>query len=213
MTTAMRNDFLIPTLDIPKEASTGDHLYTVVECYNTSLKLLAFISQSDLQRNGPEDFTITLRLDDTVENRSAMHFRDAWRQFLLLNNLFQFLPNFLPVTTEQIQEFGPQEELLLEEIADAKVVDEIWAEAFTFADEECVDLLQACQNAALPPPMIGFELLDPSGKIIGQAELAWEGRQVAVFIPDQEADREAFLKSNWQFYAPSDIAELLSELS
>ena len=47
-------------------------------------------------------------------------------------------------------------------------------------------LLTACQAAQLPSPEVGYELAGDNGKIIAIAELAWEDRKVAVFLPTKD---------------------------
>ena len=47
--------------------------------------------------------TLTLCLDDTAENWATAGFKHTWRRLLLLTNLYQFLPGFVPVMTAYVQ--------------------------------------------------------------------------------------------------------------
>jgi len=107
------------------------------------------------------------------------------------------LPGFVPVTTESVQQFErPRAE-------EQKKVPDEWASVFQYASPECTALLQTCLQADVPPPIVGYELADPAGHIIAQAELAWEERRVAVFLPSQPDDRSKFAEAGWQTFSPA----------
>ena len=145
---------------------------------------------------------MTLRLEDDHDERSGAGFSKHWRQFWLLTNLLQFLPDYAAVSAEFIRQFvakpaapGAQSETPVPSTADPA-----WAEALKFADPECATLLAVCQETGLQAPVVGFELFDPSGAIVAQAELAWPDRRIAVFLPDQDESLMLFAEAGWQVF-------------
>ena len=179
--------------------------------------LLMHVPQAALQSGDAAQMTLTLRLDDTAENRAADGFKHTWRRYLLLTNLYQFLPGFVPVTTTYVQQFVPSEpepEVVEEaEAAPEAAIPEEWSEAFEYAPD-CRELVLTCIEAAAPPPVVGYELPDDAGGVAGaMAELAWEERQIAVFLPDQEDDRAAFTQAGWQTFDLNKIDAILNSLA
>jgi hypothetical protein len=86
-----------------------------------------------------------------------------------------------------------------------------WAEAFEYAAPECGGLLDACQKAGTPAPVVGYELANAVGRVTGQAELAWPAAKVAVLLGDESA--AAFKQAGWQAFGPADQAALLAALA
>jgi len=208
----LREDESLPDLDIPDDAPPGDHLYGIIQRGDNHLLMHA--PQAALGAGDAAQMTLTLRLHDAPDRREAEGFRETWRRFLLLSNLYQFLPGFASVTTEYARQFVPQEigvEIEREIEIEGSVPAE-WAEAVEYAPE-CGELLRACIEAATSPPVVGYELLDNAGRIGGSAELAWEERQVAVFLPDQADDVAAFAGVGWKTYNLEQVDAILRALT
>jgi len=171
--------------------------------------------QQALQAKDPNAFTIRLRLDDSAHQRGSDGFLASWQNFLTLNNLFQFLPGFVPTSTEYIQQFGPAlSEPKIERVAKPSLdyIPESWAETLEYADEECTDLLHACITAEVPPPIVGYELVDGAGRVQAMAELAWKDHEAAVFLSDQAEDQQSFEKAGWQVFSLDETDALLATL-
>jgi hypothetical protein len=86
-----------------------------------------------------------------------------------------------------------------------------WAEAFEYAAPECGGLLEACQKAGTPAPVVGYELANAAGRVTGQAELAWAAAKVAVLLGDESV--AAFKQTGWQAFSPGDQDALLRALA
>ncbi len=98
LTEALRTQPEMPDLSIPQGTPSGGQVYGIIQHRFTH----ALIHTPQLELRNSDALDITLRLDDTETNRADADFRQYWRQFLLLSNLYQFLPGFVPVTTEPI---------------------------------------------------------------------------------------------------------------
>ncbi len=192
---ALQTQPRLPDLSIPAPAPAGHQFYSISEPYD--LRLLIHTHEGALR--DPQQISVTLRLDDGFDQRVENDFRTAWRQFLLLANLYQFLPGFVPVTTEYVEQFGtlPVEPAITAATGPLSVD---WQAAFTYAASSCVDLLRVCQEAQLPAPIVGYELPDAAGRVSATAELAWEDRRVAIFLPDHAIERELFEQAGWRTF-------------
>ena len=62
----------------------------------------------------------------------------------------------------------------------------------------------------MPPPEVGFELTDASGQVLAEAELGWEGEQVAVLMPGQQS--QPFVDYGWRTFL-QDTADLTRPLA
>lgn len=203
----LRKDILTspepPRLNILDDAPAGDFLYGIYQ--RRALQLLVFLPRQALKGQRLDDFSVILRLDDREDARENERFREDWQLFWLFANIFQFLPGFSPVTTEQIREQPASPPFSTTPASSSPVVESsAWQEAFEFADPVCRPHLQAVQKAALPPPEVGYELADASNRIIAMAELAWPHQRVALFLPDQPEDAHQFRAQGWRVLTTDD---------
>jgi DEAD/DEAH box helicase domain-containing protein len=208
LSAALQTQPRLPDLSIPAPATAGHQLYGISEPHD--LRLLIHTHEGALR--DPQQISVTLRLDDGFNQRVENDFRTAWRQFLLLANLYQFLPGFVPVTTEYVEQFG---RLPVEPVAATATgpLSPDWQAAFAYVASACVDLLRVCQEAQLPAPIVGYELPNAAGRVAATAELAWEDRRVAIFLPDHAVERELFEQAGWQTFGseqPADVVQALT---
>ena len=122
----------------------------------------------------------------------------------------------LNVLREYVQAFAPEERApkpAVEPVVEPPPVPEPWAEVFEYAMPECEPLLRACLEAGVSVPIVGYELLNDLDQIVGMAELAWEERRVAVFLPDQEDDVTAFAQAGWRTFDLDDTDALVEALT
>jgi DEAD/DEAH box helicase domain-containing protein len=194
-----------PRLDIPDDAPPGDHLYGIHQ--QQALQLLVDIAKQALHPPQVDAFSVTLRMDDREEARFNENFKTRWRHFWLYTNIFQFLPGFAAATSQQIIEQTRLQPLASKPYADQPLpvsLSSDWQEAFEYADPACASLLKTIQTAGLPPPVVGYELADHSGRIAAQSELAWPDVRIALIFPDQSEDMERFQSQSWRVF-PIDV--------
>ena len=75
----------------------------------------------------------------------------------------------------------------------------------------------ALAELGLPPPFVGYELLDEKGRIVAEAEMAWVARKVAVLLPDTGAEAK-FKAAGWTCFVaiegalPAELKDKLMEV-
>ena len=149
----------------------------------------------------------------------------AWREWLRLGNLFQFLPHALITTpgwtgAEQSVAVDPPT-VWIEGDATTKPGaasadpeqqqrQSTWRTIVELAVKECRPLLHCIEKpllaTKLPLPEGGYELIDARGAVIAQAELAWQSHRLAVVVePD---DPDVFTQRQWVCWGldhPTDV--------
>lgn len=203
---ALQTSVLFPDLSIPADSPAGNYYYNVLS--KNAIHLFGHVPVQAIQEKKIAEFMATLRLEDQQSERSQETFRQDWHQFWFFFNLLQFLPGFSPVSAEYIQltasQPAPQPQPAAGSISDE------WQPAFHYAASDVHPLLVFCQDARLPVPEVGYELIGSNGKIVAVAELAWESAKIAVFLSGTETDQAAFLSASWTIYLPDDPEALVA---
>jgi DEAD/DEAH box helicase domain-containing protein len=201
-------------LTIPARPAPGEILYNIVE--RSFNRLLIYAHPDEIrQAGGPQ---LVLRLQDSYSHRAGHTFAQSWRYFLLLMNLFQFLPNFTPTSDETVDAFDMAVSLAQAGSPAAPATPAgvegapAWQEAMEWADPCCRPLLEACQSAHLDPPAVGWELLGERQRVVAMAELAWEAAKLAVLLDGAEEERQHFATAGWQPFCPDDVEAILLTL-
>ncbi|MCU1267562.1 MAG: box helicase [Acidobacteria bacterium] len=83
----------------------------------------------------------------------------------------------------------------------------------TYCDERCHNAINYCSHNGLPFPDVGYELVDANGSVMGQAELAWLDKKLAVLLPEQSESTPAFEAKGWKILMLADIAANISLLA
>jgi DEAD/DEAH box helicase domain-containing protein len=194
-------DLSMPTVSTPE----GNLYSVVIKGYTT---LFSFMEPEAIKNKRADEFTVALRLNDFDSARNQSDFKEDWNRFWLLTNLLQFLPGFIPVSTEYILSTS-------DEITPAPTLVESagqeWVQAFRFASPEISNLLLDCQNANIPAPIIGYELMDNTGRIIAMAEAAWEDKKIVILVSDIEENKPAFESLGWITFSSGDTSSVLIE--
>jgi hypothetical protein len=165
------------------------------------------------------------RLDDCADLRAAAQgFREPWRGFLAALNLFQHLPHFVFVSTELIETYGPvrvtgplaelqkpdHERVEVPEAMPERQGD-ISSDAKALLnllfDTEIQKFARTLIIRGAPIPEVGFELADESGRIIGEAELAWPDRLVAIVSAAQFLGTSCFESAGWKLVRAGNLME------
>jgi hypothetical protein len=194
-------------LSMPAVSTPEGSLYSVVlKGYTT---LFSFMEPEAIKNKRVEEFNVALRLNDFDIARNQSDFKEDWNRFWLLTNLLQFLPGFVPVSTEYIRSIA-DEIMPLPEPAES--ADQEWAQAFRFASPEISNLLLDCQSANIPAPVIGYELLDNTDRISAVAEAAWEDKKIAVLVSDIEENKPSFERLGWITFSSGDTSSALIEI-
>lgn len=201
---ALRTSVILPDLTIPSDAQPGDNFYAILRSNNNHVFIA--LPEQAVQNKKINEFIVTLRLEDQQLQRSQANFSQDWHLFWFFNNLLQYLPGFSPVSAEFIQSTLSQVQI---EPGPAISLTDEWALVMEYAAPEMNSLLTFYQAAQLPIPQVGYELIGDSGKIIAIAELAWEDRKMAVFLPAQDPKRHFFTDAGWKTFTADQTDQIL----
>ena len=148
----------------------------------------------------------------TTEQQQA-----AWREWLRLGNLFQFLPHGLLTTPgwtgaeQPVAVDTPTVPNAASESPEQQQRQSTWKAIVELAIQECHLLLNALKpllETSLPLPEDGYELIGPRGEVIAQAELAWANHHLAVVV--DPADLDAFTEQQWACWKISDPPDVVA---
>jgi DEAD/DEAH box helicase domain-containing protein len=179
----------------------GQHLGRLYQ--QQYLTLLLHSSKDAANDLATDIFSVFLRLEDTQVERQAKGYKMAWRRCLHAANFLQFLPGFDWVSTELIAEEPPWDGGEGDAEEEPSPIEKELREVLEFSDESCHAFLQEWSRAGGALPEVGFELIDGSGCVCADAELAWPARKVAVLMEDQEEFKGMFEDQQWLvFHAP-----------
>ena len=128
----------------------------------------------------------------------------SWRGLHRMMNIFGFLPN-VHFTTVRALTNG--DETSLEELWDgsrefsASLEHEGTARWVLDSDlyhRRTAPLIPLIQAAGLDAPEAGYELVDESGEILGDAELVWPAAKVALILEEMEDETAVFENGGWK---------------
>ncbi len=71
-----------------------------------------------------------------------------------------------------------------------------WEEAAAYAASEVQGLIASLFAEGVVAPVVGFQLLDDSGCVVAESELAWPSKKVAVLLAGFEGS--IFESNNWK---------------
>ena len=182
-----------------KDAAAADTLRIAeTQLHDDGSALLALEGTIESERLQARDFSglrLKLEIADDFALRDAAAWKRAWREFLRLGNLLQFVEQFEFVTTSGLRD-GKYEALLDVEGVAASQDTQEHLDAGLFAPELhgfCKELV--ARDKAWPEA--GFELTDADGEIVATAEAAWPEQKLALLRRDEEAGSEHFLSQGW----------------
>jgi hypothetical protein len=92
--------------------------------------------------------------------------------------------------------------------SDKPLLAEIVAQLKSYTqDETCKNLIDLCFENNYPIPDVGFELANNIGETIGEAELAWKDRKLAILTESYRRHESAFRNQGWTVKFCDDLRE------
>ena len=143
----------------------------------------------------PQDLHAVIGLHDVPDRADDPAFKEAWNSFWTTCNLLQFLPNARWGTTS----IAPVLDARWAQKADPGT-DTLHDTLAVIVDDRVQDLVTQLFNAGAVLPAAGYELVDVSGEVLAEAELAWEAKSLALFLEGYDDDRELFAKQGWSVF-------------
>ncbi|MDM7995624.1 MAG: DEAD/DEAH box helicase [Acidobacteriota bacterium] len=153
-----------------------------------------------LQMRDFAKLSFRLQLFDDYAHRGPGDWKRAWREFLRLGNLLQFMDQFEFVTSIGLAEDRYRPILEQEMSVGTPAASDTLASLLEFVSPEMRDLcrLIAEKRKKLPEP--GFELTTREGEIIATAELAWPDCRIAIMLAEEAEGKERFETAGWQVF-------------
>jgi DEAD/DEAH box helicase domain-containing protein len=153
-------------------------------------------------------------LDDKEENRTDKY-EQEWNGFWQFFNVMQFLKGFAAVSAVGLRNMVYSSlSAAFTEHEEAQVMDDdsraVWnADILAQIFDESVKVFSSrCIEQGIPSPdFAGYELADGAGLVIGEAELVWEKRKIALLIPGQEEHKNAFVSEGWTVISLEDAIQ------
>jgi 5-methylcytosine-specific restriction endonuclease McrA len=70
-----------------------------------------------------------------------------------------------------------------------------WGKVLKYADSSVEGVIHHCRNKMRKPPEVGYELVDTTGRVCAEVELAWPSSKQGVYIGDRPDIK------GWNFYS------------
>jgi DEAD/DEAH box helicase domain-containing protein len=163
-------------------------------------------------------FAVAARLKDVnkknFENINAfIHLNDnfavevgSWAGALRMYNLFQFLGTVWFTCDKGLKE-NSYDSINFKPSAQGVEFGQ-WDAVFADADEELAPILQELAKHIKSIPVHIFELIDESGEIIAQFDLAWPEYKIAMVLEPEDKVENC----DWKQFVKADLSELINEI-
>ncbi len=150
---------------------------------------------------------VVIRLFDDADARKAVEFEPSWRAVLAAWNLLQFhtAGKVEVLSSEQLAGLttpvpaGPPPPAAVADAPLTSEPNETFQELLTLADPACVPLIKAVRDAGLPLPEPGQPIIG-GGRTLGEVELGWPDRKVAVVLAGDERAAEVARDGGWSVW-------------
>ena len=165
------------------------------------------VPHADLVDKSYRRLRVWLRLMDDHAAGGGSPWKSAWREFLRVSNVVQFLPEVAFMTSTGLQE-GLYGSLLDAETGDEQQPSNAALELLLadVLDAGARQIVMAADQADVELPEAGFEIADDQGEIVAVAELAWPDARVCVLTKAQLEYAEAARAVGWLIWLVDDAA-------
>lgn len=177
---------------------------------NSHISILAGINVSEFKEKKANALPIVCSiLEDTMDKRGDKYEAD-WNGFWHFYNVMQFSERFMGVTIKGISDGiyasiteRPSEEL--DSLLDIGQTDS-WALIFEeLFEDEAIEMATKLDKLDIKiPSSVGYELINTSGSVIGEGELAWEEEKVVFLLNEQLRNKKQFLNEGWTIFTTDD---------
>jgi DEAD/DEAH box helicase domain-containing protein len=149
-------------------------------------------------------------LQDRNKDRTEKYEAD-WNGFWQFYNLMQFSEYFIGVTSAGIEQMiysrlPIYDNLMQDSVVIAPYETDEWAKIRDeLFDDEAIALAQKLKSMNIKvPSTIGYELINSSGEVIAECEMAWETEKVAALLDEQIDSMEIFEDDGWIVFTIND---------
>jgi hypothetical protein len=158
-----------------------------------------------LQARNFSGLQLRLQLFDDYAHRDPVAWKRAWREFLRLGNLLQFLGQFEFVTSLGLADAMYERVFEFEATPAGGSPDHQVGSLLELVAPELRDLCRTLAEAGKKLPEAGFELTSSEGEIIATAELTWPDPQIALLLAQEAEGAARFEALGWQVFLADDV--------
>lgn len=170
--------------------------------------VFATVSSAAISGADPNGCLLAVHLHD--QDPDDDDYRVEWNGVLRLFNLIQFLPHSWWTTTRAVQRGGYPE---FEERSDRIVaIGTDWSQSLELVDQSLSTLIHRLALLNVPVPTVGFELTDSGGEVIGEAEIAWPKKRLAVLVDEIQPYADEFQEAGWRVCDSGERAEVVASM-
>jgi DEAD/DEAH box helicase domain-containing protein len=139
-------------------------------------------------------------LEDREEIRGKDYEKD-WQEFWHFSNIMRFNERFMALTRSGLENMLYGSPLSAESSSTSdwsKVIDLIF-------EPQVKSFAIKCSEMNLPAPdSVGFELIGPNGAVIGEAELTWSSKKIALLLPEQKTNESLLVLKDWRIISSDE---------
>ena len=175
--------------------SSDSHFYAYAGILVESMKA---------DKNAP--VTVLALLDDRADDRTDKY-EQEWNGFWQFFNVLQFNKNFVAVCSTGLDKHSyvplpyGYTDSVAEDTSPSDVSDEGWGEIRKMIfDDATATVADALEEKGIVVPEVGYELVDDSGEVIADIELAWIDLKIGFMTEEQLADREKAENAGWKIF-------------
>ncbi|MBP1564436.1 MAG: DEAD/DEAH box helicase [Oscillospiraceae bacterium] len=161
---------------------------------------------SGIDRN-MKDRAVFAVLNDLDSDRTDKY-EPEWNGMWRFCNIMQFLNEFMCVSQKGLIDCTysvlSRESLHTPDVKSNVTLSEdtenIWNDVFeelAYSDDSAIAVVKYAQENNYEKPVIGFEPVDGSGRVIGTIEVAWPDSMVGFIVEDQEEHKDDFVSVGW----------------
>lgn len=180
-----------------------------------SVEIFTRVEQKALQKIDVSGAALFCILDDGDKPVGTDSFESAWNGFLRAYNLFQFIPHSVFVTKSGLAEHlydgisssqASYNQAFYDKSGqiEASAAEEEWKELMDLAMPELHFLINILRDNRLPVPVVGMEI-EKNAEVLGEIELAWEERQIAVLKEGYENLKKSLEHDGWKCFSVMEI--------
>lgn len=155
-------------------------------------------------------------LDDRSDSRTDKY-EEEWNGFWQFFNVMQFDKRFVAVCNTGLDAHAYvalpyiHTDTAAEDTSPAEGGGEGWAEIREMLfDDETVSIANILEEKGITTPdIVGYELINDSGEVIAEIDLAWISRKIGYMTEDRVSDREVAESADWKIFMTVEEIEIV----
>jgi DEAD/DEAH box helicase domain-containing protein len=169
---------------------------------NSHMTVYSGVTTEEMQKKNKASISVYSVLDDRDEARTEKY-EAEWNGFWQYSNMMQFIESFSAVSIVGLHQMVYSAIPAKGSIAGSEEVtipsSNVWNDTLEqLFDNDVKVFASKCIDLGIPAPSsVGFELINTSSAVIGEAELVWEIQKIALLTPEQMDNKEVFIAEGW----------------